>query len=48
MHQLKPMAVEVLRVIMNRAGVATTGPAAHERPALSNERTVLGGGEGLA
>jgi len=38
MHQLKPMAVEVLRVIMNRAGVATAGPAPHERPALSNER----------
>jgi glucosyl-3-phosphoglycerate synthase len=34
MHQLKPMAVEVLRVILNRAGVATAGPAPHERPAI--------------
>ncbi|HVV35732.1 MAG TPA: glycosyltransferase [Acidimicrobiales bacterium] len=31
MHQLKPMAVEVLRVILNRAGVPTAGPAPHER-----------------
>jgi glucosyl-3-phosphoglycerate synthase len=34
MHQLKPMAVEVLRVILNRAGVATAGAAPHERPAI--------------
>lgn len=34
MHQLKPMAVEVLRVILNRAGVPTAGPLAHERPPL--------------
>ena len=31
MHQLKPMAVEVLRVILNRAGVPTAGAAPHER-----------------
>jgi hypothetical protein len=34
MHQLKPMAVEVLRVILNRAGVPTAGAAPHERPAI--------------
>jgi glucosyl-3-phosphoglycerate synthase len=34
MHQLKPMAVEVLRVILNRAGVPTAGAPAHERPPI--------------
>jgi glucosyl-3-phosphoglycerate synthase len=40
MHQLKPMALEVLRVILNRAGVPTPGPAPHERPAISGDSTV--------
>ena len=35
MHQLKPMAVEVLRVILNRAGVATAGAAPHERSPIT-------------
>lgn len=37
MHQLRPMAVEVLRVILNRAGVETAGVAAHERPAIARD-----------
>ena len=37
MHQLKPMAVEVLRVILNRAGVETAGPPPHERPPIVTE-----------
>lgn len=37
MHQLKPMAIEVLRVILNRAGVPTAGPAPHERHPLRHE-----------
>ncbi|MBA2608770.1 MAG: glycosyltransferase [Actinobacteria bacterium] len=41
MHQLKPMAVEVLRVILNRAGVPTSGPTPHERPALVSERSFM-------
>ena len=38
MHQLKPMAVEVLRVILNRAGVPTAGTPPHERPAIRSDR----------
>lgn len=41
MHQLKPMAVEVLRVILNRAGVDIAGPAPRERPALISERSFV-------
>jgi glucosyl-3-phosphoglycerate synthase len=41
MHQLKPMAVEVLRVILHRAGVPTSGGAPHERPALVSERSFV-------
>lgn len=37
MRQLKSMAVEVLRVILNRAGVPTAGAAQHERPAIAQE-----------
>ena len=39
MHQLKPMAVDVLKVILNRAGVATAGPTLHERPAIALARS---------
>ncbi|MDP1795102.1 MAG: glycosyltransferase [Acidimicrobiales bacterium] len=37
MHQLRPMAVEVLRVILNRAGVPTAGATPHERPAIARD-----------
>jgi glucosyl-3-phosphoglycerate synthase len=41
LHELTPMAVEVLRVILHRAGVATIGPLPHERPPLATERSFL-------
>ena len=47
LHELNPMAVEVLRVILHRAGVATIGPPPHERSALATERSFLSR-EGLA
>ncbi len=37
MRQLRPMAIEVLRVILNRAGVPTAGAAPHERPAIARK-----------
>jgi glucosyl-3-phosphoglycerate synthase len=41
LHELTPMATEVLRVILHRAGVATVGAPPHERPALTSERSFV-------
>ncbi len=41
LHELTPMAIEVLRVILHRAGVATVGPPPHERPPLATERSFV-------
>lgn len=37
MHELRPMATEVLRVILNRAGVPTSGALPHERAAIAKD-----------
>lgn len=41
LHELTPMAVEVLRVILHRAGVDTVGAPPHERPPLATERSFV-------